>query len=67
LLGARGDKAAWIAEAFAQLPVDFPRVRAVGWFNEATETGDWPIETSPAALAAFTAEVARPYLRGRLP
>ncbi len=55
-----GDKAAWIADALGtQIPHRFPRIRAVGWFNERKET-DWRIESSSAAQAAFTAAVAAP-------
>ena len=62
-----GDKANWINDAFWwALPVSYPQVRAVVWFNEAT-TADWPVETSPAALAAFRAAVNAPYLQGALP
>ena len=64
---AGGEKAAWIADAFGrQLAADFPAVRAVVWFNEAT-SADWPIDTSPAALEAFRTAATSPYLAGRLP
>jgi beta-mannanase len=62
-----GDKAAWIAEAFAALPKRFPRVRALSWFGEATAGADWPLTSSPEAVAAFGAAVAGPRMWGRLP
>jgi hypothetical protein len=62
-----GDKAAWIADAFAALPTRFPRVRLLGWFDEARPDGDWPVDTSPASLAAFKAAVAAPGMQGRVP
>ncbi len=61
-----GDKAAWIADAFAALPDRFPRVRALGWFDEAIPKGDWPVDTSPESLAAFREAIAAPGLQGRL-
>ena len=61
-----GDKAAWIRKGFlADLPETFPRVRAAVWFNENREA-DWQVNSSPAALAAYS-EVARaPRFRGRV-
>ena len=60
-----GDKSAWINAAFRQLPTAFPAVRAVIWFNQCKEA-DWPIDSSPAALAAFVAAAHAPHLQGRL-
>lgn len=76
-----GDKAAWITDAFlARLPLEYPAVRAVTWFNKvatgletvqdgvvvATAEVDWPVTSSPAALAAFRRAVNEPYYQGRL-
>lgn len=62
-----GDKAAWISDAFlTQLPVHFPAVRAVIWFNENKET-DWRAASSPSSLASFREAIAHPYFGGRLP
>lgn len=53
-----GNKASWITDAFGtQIPNNFPRIKAVIWFNENKET-DWRIESSPAAQAAFASAVA---------
>lgn len=53
-----GNKASWITDAFAtQIPNNFPRIKAVTWFNENKET-DWRIESSPSAQAAFARAVA---------
>lgn len=59
---AGGDKAAWITELFsAQIPVTFPRIKAVCWFEwpifEMGRTQKWPIESSVAALGAFRRSV----------
>ena len=65
--GQGGDKAAWIAEAFAALPERFPRVRALSWFDEATAGADWPVTSSPEALATFAAAATGSRMWGRLP
>lgn len=51
-----GDKAAWITDAFAQLPVRFPRVVGLTWFNYNKET-DWRVNSSAASLEAFRTAV----------
>ncbi len=60
-----GKKAAWISNALAALPSHFPRIKAFLWFNwninEDGTTWQWPIESSPAALAAFERGIASPY------
>ncbi len=62
-----GDKAAWIQDAFlTQLPVTFPRVRALVWFNEHKET-DWRVSSSATALAALRAAANDAYFQGALP
>lgn len=54
-----GDKAAWIRDALGtQLPRAFPRIKAVVWFNWADAGQTWPVESSPAAQAAFRAGIA---------
>lgn len=56
-----GDKAKWITDLYAALPLAFPRIRAVSWFNwniiEGGVRKDWQIESSPAAQAAFAKAV----------
>jgi len=54
-----GDKAAWITDAFAKLPVRFPKIELITWFNINKET-DWRIDSSAASLAAFRAAVQGP-------
>lgn len=60
-------KAKWIADHAKDLPVKFPMIRGVIWFNwKITENGivhDWPIESSTAAAAAYKAAMALPYFR----
>jgi hypothetical protein len=61
---AGGDKAAWIHELFGYA-LD-ARIRGLVWFDEDKET-DWRITSSPAAAAAFRAELAVPGRLGPLP
>jgi beta-mannanase len=55
-----GSKAGWIAEMFRQLPVRFPRVRAVLWFHKRADAMDWPLNSSTDATRAFARGVAHP-------
>ncbi len=48
-----GSKAEWIAGMFAALP-RFPDVRGLIWFDRPAGGADWPVESSPSALAAFS-------------
>lgn len=62
-----GDKAQWIRQAFlADLPRQFPRIRAVVWFDIQKETA-WPVDSSPAALAAWREVVASPLYQAAMP
>ncbi len=61
-----GSKAAWITDALqAQLPVNYPQIKAVVWFNwnVAATYGnmDWVLESSPAATTAFRAGIGSSY------
>jgi beta-mannanase len=53
-----GTKAAWITDMLAaQLPTTFPRIKGFLWFNWSTD-GDYIIESSATATAAFAAGVS---------
>jgi beta-mannanase len=54
--GIGGDKAAWIRGMASALKTQFPRVRALVWFQRQKET-DWRINSSPASLSAFRSVV----------
>jgi mannan endo-1,4-beta-mannosidase len=57
---SRWRKARWITDALTvQLPLHFPRVEAVIWFNSRKEH-DWRIESDPASRRAFAQAVAAP-------
>jgi beta-mannanase len=47
-----GDKAAWITAAKEAIKSDFPRLRAVVYFNS-NKDYDWRVTTSASALEAF--------------
>jgi hypothetical protein len=51
-----GNKAAWIANLFSELP-RFPQITSVVWFDLVKGT-DWRVESSPASVAAYRAGVA---------
>jgi beta-mannanase len=54
-----GSKAAWLSEMLTALP-SFPQIKALVYFNKNTD-GDWPIESSSSATAAFARGVAASY------
>ncbi len=66
-----GSKAAWIADALkTQLPLNFPAIKAIVWFNWNIQDGegglrwDWPIESSPSATSSFAEGISSPYYAG---
>lgn len=62
-----GDKAAWIRQALLKdVPYNFPRIRAVLWFNINLER-NWPVNSSPTSLTAYKEVVSSPLYQGRLP
>ena len=60
-----GDKAAWITDAFYDLPRSFPRVVALLWFNANKET-DWRVNSSPNSLGMYRAIANMPQYAGTL-
>ena len=57
-----GSKSSWITDALAaQIPANFPQVKAVAWWNKFGGGTDWPIETSASAESAFAGGVAPSY------
>lgn len=64
---AGGDKASWITQGFLHtIPEQFPRVRAVIWFDRAQEE-DWRIASSSASLEAYRRVVANELYGGTEP
>lgn len=63
-----GSKSAWITDALTtQIPKNFPKIKAVNWFNwnilEGTGRIDWPIESSASSQSAFGAGIASPFYK----
>ena len=57
-----GSKANWITDALTtQIPLNFPRIKALVWFNWNADSMDWVIETSNSAQTAFAQGIASPY------
>jgi hypothetical protein len=62
-----GNKAHWIRRGFRRtIPTDFPRVRAVVWFNQDKEA-DWRVNSSTKSLKAWRHIVRLKRYSGRLP
>ncbi len=56
-----GDKAAWIRSAFfSEIPLDFPEIRAIVWFDENKER-PWRFDTNADTAKAFRAAANHPY------
>jgi beta-mannanase len=56
-----GNKAAWLRRAlYSELPLQFPEVRALVWFN-ANKEEQWRFDTDPSSLRAFRAAADNPY------
>ena len=59
-----GSKAAWITDTLkTRLPLDFPKIRALVWFNwnENTSNLFWTIESSQASIDSFSSAIASDY------
>jgi hypothetical protein len=55
-----GRKAAYISEAFAQVPTAYPAIKAMIYYNDTLGDGkDWPLENLAAAESAYRAGSAR--------
>jgi mannan endo-1,4-beta-mannosidase len=56
-------KAAWITDALTkQLPINFPKIKAVVWFNwQENPNETYPIESSQAAIDAWAAGISLPF------
>ncbi len=59
-----GSKAEWIRDALTELPQDFPRIKALVWFNwnivDSAGLHSWQIESSQSAQEAFAAAISSP-------
>jgi hypothetical protein len=48
-----GSKAQWIEEMLEELPVKYPRIHGLMWFDKWEESMDWPLDSSSTATQAF--------------
>jgi hypothetical protein len=55
-----GSKAKWIRNALRVIPAQYPKARAVIWFDEKKQARHWPVASSKAAQAAFNSAISRP-------
>jgi hypothetical protein len=63
-----GSKAGWIKDMLARIPAEYPKIRALLWFDKFDSGLDWPIETSATATAAFAEGLQGPsYSESNLP
>ncbi len=54
-----GSKPNWIKSAFRNIPANYPKVRAVIWFDENDQGMHWPIESSKKSTNAFAKAIGR--------
>jgi mannan endo-1,4-beta-mannosidase len=55
-----GSKANWIEEALTAIPVSYPKIRGLLWFDTYDDGMDWPIETSASSAGAFAEAIQSP-------
>jgi beta-mannanase len=48
-----GSKSAWIKDMLVKVPTEFPKIRALLYFDKYDSSMDWPLETSTSAKTAF--------------
>jgi mannan endo-1,4-beta-mannosidase len=59
-----GSKANWIKEMLNTVPVNYPKIRGLLYFEKYDDGMDWPIETSSSATSAFSAGIQNPAYAG---
>jgi hypothetical protein len=61
-----GDKAAWIRQTFRQLPIEYPHIRGIVWFDVNDRGTHWPIENSGDVTTVFRSAIGdSSYIPGR--
>ncbi len=61
-----GSKATWIREMLSQIPTEYPKIRALLWFERYDSGMDWPLETSRSAETAFAEGMRNSLYEGSL-
>ena len=49
-----GSKAAWIKTCSPPVPTEYPKIRALLWFDKFDDGMDWPVESSTGATAGLS-------------
>jgi hypothetical protein len=57
---AGGDQAAWLKTTLAEIPVNYPKIRAVVAFDASAGGADFTLEGNAASQSAFAAGIANP-------
>jgi len=55
-----GSKASWIKDMLGTVPVNYPKIRGLLYFEKYDDGMDWPLETSSSAASAFAAGIQSP-------
>jgi len=59
-----GSKSAWIKDMLARVPAEFPKIRALLYFDKYDSSMDWPLETSTSSVSAFAEGLQSPVYAG---
>jgi hypothetical protein len=55
-----GSKASWIKDMLGTVPVNYPKIRGLLYFEKYDDGMDWPLETSNSAASAFASGIQNP-------
>jgi hypothetical protein len=55
-----GSKSAWIKDMLARVPAEYPKIRALIYFDKYDSNMDWPLETSTSSIEAFAEGIQNP-------
>ncbi len=55
-----GSKASWIKDMLGTVPVNYPKIRGLLYFEKYDDGMDWPLETSSSAASAFASGIQNP-------
>ena len=55
-----GSKSTWVKDMMARIPAEYPKIRALLYFDKFDSNMDWPLETSTSAVTAFAEGVQNP-------
>jgi mannan endo-1,4-beta-mannosidase len=61
-----GSKSAWTKNMLASIPSEYPKIRAMLWFDKFDGGMDWPIETSSGATTGFSEGIQSSAYRGNV-